>query len=141
MERAEARDRRLVAMHEAGHVVIADYLGVPRGDPYIRRVANPEPGELTWCGFTPYSAYVDAEALRMVAVAGCIAEAVWTGAASFGPEAMSESDWEMAGGAPSKKLLEAAEEVRDALCRTGPLWPDLLREARRLIEEARPAGR
>jgi len=50
---------------------------------------------------------------------------------------MSKSDWEMAGGGPSKEPLKAAEEVRDALCRSGPLWPDLLRVARRLIEEAR----
>jgi hypothetical protein len=50
------------------------------------------------------------------------------------------------GGGPGRPrwiriLEEAAEEVRDLLCRSGPLWPELVREARRLIEEARgPAG-
>jgi len=82
--RIDARDRRLVAVHQAGHVVIAERIGVPRGDAYIRRVPDPEPGGLSWCGFTPYGC-VDAEALRMVAVAGCIAEAVWTRAADSAP--------------------------------------------------------
>jgi hypothetical protein len=143
--RIDARDRRLVAVHEAGHQLVADYLGVPMGGAYIRRAAAPEPGELSWCGHVSLYGSAPAEKLCLVAVAGAVAEAAWSGDE---PDLamMSESDWEMAGFASRRRvrragygrdLFEALDDVWSLLRRGGPLWPELVREARRLIEEAR----
>lgn len=84
-----------------------------------------------------------------MAVAGTVAEGCWKGwdfdqiavALEYDPEAMSESDWALAGCTKANAdvdLLKAAEAIFSLLeKRKGALWPDLLREARRLILESR----
>jgi hypothetical protein len=89
--------------------------------------------------------------MRMVAVAGVIATAYWFDRKWFhdappdiewhDPGVMSETDWEAAGytpGEPDKKLFTAADEVAALLMPDGgPLWPEVLRIARDLIEDSR----
>jgi len=53
---------------------------------------------------------------------------------------MSESDWRLAGCPPAEPddtCIEAIEELQHLLSEDGPLWSDLLRQARQLIVEAR----
>jgi hypothetical protein len=87
--------------------------------------------------------------LRLVAVAGFVAEACWDGETyddlcddwDYDPDIMSPTDWRMAGcapGEPSPQLREAAEEAFRLLNREeGNLWNDLVREAHYLIERYR----
>jgi len=56
---------------------------------------------------------------------------------------MSESDWRLAGcpfAEPDDICLEAIEELEYLLSEDGPLWGDLLRQARQLIVDARSPG-
>ena len=144
-KRTEARDRRRTAIHEAGHLAVAQHLGVPTKDARIwRRDAVEALIETTWGGNIAIGCYgAPIGVRRVVAVAGTIAEAVWTGEDEVDfddPGAMSATDWKQAGVQPGDgdRLLEAAE-VAFALL-SGPLWPALVREARRLILEARHAA-
>ena len=53
---------------------------------------------------------------------------------------MSESDWRLTGcelGEPDDVCIEAIEELQHLLAEDGPLWGDLLRQARQLMVEAR----
>jgi hypothetical protein len=63
-----------------------------------------------------------------VAVAGAIAEALWTGDGEvyfYDPVTMSPTDWKWAGAGPGDgdEMLEAADAVFALLGRGGPLWP------------------
>jgi hypothetical protein len=82
--------------------------------------------------------------LRLMAVAGAVAEACWRGESFddmyddwYEPSVMSETDWDHAGcapGEPSKQLWDAVEQVFRLLNRSdGKLWKNLVREARHLI--------
>lgn len=82
---------------------------------------------------------------RMLGCAGAAAELCWQHE-DIHPdhwieaERMSESDWRLAGcepGEPDDTCIEAIEELQYLLAEDGPLWSDLLRQARRLIVEAR----
>jgi hypothetical protein len=87
--------------------------------------------------------------LRLVAVAGAVAEECWQRATlddvyeAFwcSPEIMSASDWKFSGcapGEPSKQLLNAIEEVFNLLNReNGKLWRELLEVSRDLILDNR----
>jgi hypothetical protein len=83
----------------------------------------------------------------MVAVAGAVAEHCWNhitfddGRDSwYEPNVMSESDWAGTGctpGEPSSDLLRVIEHTFSLFNPdTGILWPDLIKEARKLITEA-----
>ena len=53
---------------------------------------------------------------------------------------MSECDWRLAGcplGEPDDICIEAIEELQCLLSEDGPLWSDLLRQARQLVVDAR----
>lgn len=94
------------------------------------------------------------EGERLIAVAGFVAELVWRRQDDESsedwapvcyrlefPDAMSETDWNLAGcepGDPDDALLAAAEQVVEMIRRAGPLWPEIVREARRMIVESRP---
>jgi hypothetical protein len=83
---------------------------------------------------------------RMIAFAGSVAESCWAGDDIDpyeweDPERMSETDWQTAGCKPGeihhKRYFDAIEKVGALLGRDGPLWPNLTREARRLIINSR----
>lgn len=145
-----AKDRRYAAVHEAGHVVIARYLGVYNIQAEIRKISPQDYTEKEWIGSTRCLMQgFDASTRIMVAVAGAVAEACWNNETfdelyitleDF-PEQMSQSDWEMSGCSPGKvseQFWDAMERVFELLNRdTGKLWNVLLTKARSLIERSR----
>lgn len=146
--RISASDRRHAAVHEAGHIVVARYLGLMTLQAEIRKIEPLDISEKEWVGSIRCEAEgVASSKRRMVAVAGLVAEACWDGEYDvcefFGsnPERMSQSDWDLSGclcGEPSKQLLDAMEQVFELLNREmGRLWNALLVEARDLIVRSR----
>ena len=120
--RIEAHNRRKVAIHEAGHAVVARHVRVTAFNPEIWR--NPDAGknENTWLGNirVERSPRISRAHMAMVAVAGAIAEHVWRDDADFlenegewawDEEAiMSPTDWDMAGcdpGEPNAAFMRA----------------------------------
>ncbi len=83
----------------------------------------------------------------MLGCAGAMAELCWKGEYIdpgywTEPEMMSPSDWRLCGcepGEPDKVCIEAIERLQYLLSDDGPLWGELLREARRLIVTSRPS--
>jgi len=80
----------------------------------------------------------------MIGVAGAVAQYLgqggWIEDFSLGDSSMSESDWALVGDEPGQDdiaLYKAIESVGRMLRLDGPIWPRVLREARRLIVEAR----
>ncbi|UFW42307.1 hypothetical protein [Bradyrhizobium sp. WSM471] len=146
-----AADRRHAAVHEAGHVVVARYLGLSIVHAEIRKIEPQDYSEKQWVGSTQCLMLgADPSTCIMVAVAGAVAEACW-GNEIFdelyitlqeSPEKMSQADWEMSGCSPgevSEQFWDAMEQVFELLNReTGKLWNTLLTEARGLIEKSRP---
>jgi hypothetical protein len=109
--RIEARDRRLSAIHEAGHAVIARHVGARVEWAEIWRNPAPDEGEKTWIGRIRFEGLSHPRPrVAMIAVAGAIAEHVWRDDADFlenegewawDEEAiMSPTDWAMAGCEP-----------------------------------------
>ncbi|MBR0914890.1 hypothetical protein M2175_004336 [Bradyrhizobium elkanii] len=149
--RAQARDRHRVAVHEAGHVVIAQWLGCEVAAAWIfPHETWPGFDELTWLGKVQFAGTdrLSIHARRMIGVAGIVAEGLWCGWAVdeldvFFPDygSMSPRDYRLAGYAPDHwddDLLDTAAEVGRLLDRCGPLWNRLVVVARQLIVEARP---
>ncbi|MDN4987182.1 hypothetical protein QY049_28885 [Bradyrhizobium sp. WYCCWR 13022] len=145
-----AKDRRYAAVHEAGHVVVARYLGLFGVQAEIRKIDPQDYTDKEWVGSTRCLMLdVDASTRIMVAVAGAVAEACWHNeifdelytTLEDSPEQMSQSDWEMSGCSPgevSEQFWDAMEQVFELLNRdTGKLWNVLLTEARSLIERSR----
>jgi hypothetical protein len=150
-KRLEAWDRRRAAIHEAGHHVMACYRGMEEVDSWIERVGDPTLYEKSWVGRCrwhrphPEAGQHDV----MIAIAGLIAEALWRAGDDLepmdiydmldDPYCMSESDWQGAGLNPdvgfTRKQQREIDEAFDLL--RGPLWPELLRQARTLIIESR----
>jgi hypothetical protein len=141
-----ARDRRLAAVHEAGHVVVAARFGLHPDTAWIRRAKSPAE-QPAWIGRVQFVDVGVLSALerRMLGCAGAMAELLWQGEdihPDYWIEAdrMSEADWDLAGcepGEPDDICIEAIEELEQLLSEDGPLWSDLLRHARQLIVEAR----
>jgi hypothetical protein len=163
-----AYERRLSAIHEAGHLVIARSFGIFCTGEIYPTFTN-DPRLRTWSGRTRFYAANDKplklkpgkrtgrliepsrQDMRMVSVAGPIAEAYWRDREVYrdvepeidwhDPDVMSETDWEGTGcpaGEPNKRLLTAADKVAALLMPDGgPLWPKLLWIARDLIENSR----
>ena len=146
-KRVMARDRRLAAVHEAGHVVVAARFGLYAASAWISRAESPMPDERAWIGRVQFPGLDHLSSLerRMLGCAGAAAELRWQHEdihPDHGIEAdrMSESDWRLAGcplGEPDDMCLEALEELQYLLSEDGPLWSDLLRQARQLIVDAR----
>jgi hypothetical protein len=133
-----SRDRRMAAIHEAGHVVMTRKLGLPLASAWI--VPNDGGGfeEKFWTGRVQRHATTKPtkRQRRMVGVAGAIAELSWEGEFDdiddlewchdwwWDPAIMSESDWDMAGcppGEPDEPFFNAIEKVGALLQRnTGP---------------------
>jgi hypothetical protein len=142
-----ARDRRLAAIHEAGHFTIGRHLGLLAVNARIEKTLSGGPHEKLWIGTTKIQSTTPTKS-RMVAVAGAIAEFCWNGETYEdtrddwdNPLTMSDTDWVLSGckpGDPSRKLMHAIERVFELLHPTkDQLWPTLLRKARSIIVESR----
>ena len=141
IKRLEARDRRLAAVHEAGHIVVARKLGIPQIDARLTKCANSDPMERTsWSGqHRACLRGVSKQKRTMYAVAGTVAEACWNGLTALDIDwddrnIMSPTDWAETGrepGNPDRALYKAVDAVFELLNRdNGCLWPRLVREAR-----------
>jgi hypothetical protein len=150
-----ARDRRMAAIHEAGHMVAARRRRVEAyaiiwpndtGDPFIK----------TWLGRAAFGRGVDRASdgtHRFIGVAGAVAEFCWLEARNGDeadidcvwtwedPEVMSPSDWRFARaepGEPDPRFMRAVERVyAEFNPRDGALWQEVCRVARGLIVESR----
>ena len=80
-KRTPARERRLAAVHEAGHVVIACRVGFKIASAWIMPNAGEDAeGERAWTGRVQIVCVrADKFACRMVGVAGSVAEHLWLG--------------------------------------------------------------
>ncbi len=162
--RLEALERRVAAVHEAGHFVVARHLGLRSAAAWLSRrtdVADPLADKL-WVGYASHSSAarhrLSTRRAMMYGVAGAVAEEAWD--LRGVPEecdwldpwdflevgGMSDTDWTTARSDPRRvtpKLVRAVEDVRTLLQpATGPLWHPLCTAARALIRdgfcEARP---
>jgi hypothetical protein len=141
LNRIRARERRLAAVREAGHIVIARRMGLEIVSAWIA----PEAGTRTWIGQIQIKGVreVDELSRRMVGVAGSVAEHLWLGGwiQDYSPEGlMSECDWHLAGcvrDKPDDKLMEAAGAVARVLAHGASGWRALIAETRRLIVSSR----
>jgi hypothetical protein len=152
LKRQEARDRRLAAIHEAGHHIIARHRGMHVIGSWIERAGDPTRGTSAWGGRCRWhNASRTSKVTRcMIGVAGMVAEALWKAGNDpcrmdsisdilDDPNCMSESDWRTAGIDPDSGWTttqeRAIERVTDLL--RGPLRVELLAQARKLIFESR----
>jgi hypothetical protein len=147
-----AYDRRLSAIHEAGHVIMAVYLGYT-ASAWIHTNETRDPlAEKTWLGHATVPdrpRACDHPHNRMIAVAGMVAERLWKNghdeeyAEPYGwedilwdEECMSFSDWWNADcepGEPDGGLYDVVAEVAGLFM--GDLWSDLTDTARVLMTE------
>ncbi|WP_069880896.1 hypothetical protein [Bosea sp. BIWAKO-01] len=145
VRRIIARDRRMAAVHEAGHAVVAMHLGFEVVGAFIR--PNPTDdiySEKSYLGQATYEPPSDLSQRRLIAVAGVVAEEVWKARGpAYGywpdfvadPACMSPTDWagtECEPGEPDDNLITAVGEVEDLLA--GELWPKLTALSRKLID-------
>src|SRR5690242_16564676 len=109
--RFSAYCRRLAAVHEAGHAVVARQLGVVVERSWIW----PAPAGNPWRGRTNHEP-TSLECRRAIAIAGAVAETCWRDHdGAVWRDAMSSSDWRSAGCEPDEPdaaSLEASERVR-----------------------------
>ena len=160
-KRIEATERRLAAIHEAGHISAASYLNLLNvsGAIWKHREADARCDEKSWVGHTAYFplrvhgtsvSNLRGDDLKLFSVAGAVSELSWQGATfeetleneSWNdPAAMSDSDWlgcKCAPGNPSPRMIGIIEKAFRLFSRDGGiLWPGVLVYARTLIVEAR----
>lgn len=149
MKRIEAVDRRRAAIHEAGHLVVAASFGLYPSSAWIARADVVDlKSERLWHGRVQFLTLdrLDALQRRMVGCAGAVAELSWcredVEPTIWGElDLMSPSDWGLCGvarpGVLDDLCVEALERLEYFLSEGGPLWSEMLRQARRLIVEAR----
>lgn len=145
------RDRRHAAIHEAGHVVVAERLGV-EGYAHITLTDTDDiRNDKAWVGRAFFDGGMgSARTKRLICVAGAVAEHCWRYRDDECLEweywdgdiaAMSASDWQGAGvepGEPDQKFINAVQKVHDYLNPvTGSLWPKLVTTARQLLVDSR----
>jgi hypothetical protein len=90
IKRLEARDRRLAAVHEAGHIVVACKLGISEIGATLTKCADSDPMERTWWSGEHRACLrgVSKQKRTMYAVAGIVAEACWSGVTAL------DIDWD-----------------------------------------------
>jgi hypothetical protein len=155
LRRLEARDRRMAAIHEAGHLTMARHVGLQAASASLERIPDASISVLEskfWIGKTRYlpseiiGRKLSDRKRVMFAVAGAVAERCWIAEGFdedlwYDPDSMSASDWAGSGcqpGDPTPKLFKAIQATFSLFDRqTGRLWPDVRQEARRLIEGSR----
>jgi len=110
--RARVRDRRMAAIHEAGHVVIARSFGILCEAELTPTFTTDPRAQKTWVGQTRYPLGSNGkrlklkpgeqqgdlieptqQELRMVGVAGAVAEACWRDRKVYRDVATPEIDW------------------------------------------------
>ena len=152
--RALARDRRRIAIHEAGHYVIARHLGLGHVFAVIWQGEPANPARNVWrdlCGQPRVGHHRrPVEDGMMLGCAGLVAELAWREMTKGGalrrvadylrePNSMSCSDWSTCHappGDPAPALIRAAEHVAALLTpQGGPLWPELRGVARVLMRD------
>jgi hypothetical protein len=155
-KRISARDRRIAAIHEAGHITMARHIGLTAISAWLVEMPGAGKYEKLWIGHTRFLSpsvlkrKIPHMKFAMFAVAGAVAECCWQRTSydetvdydTWNEEdAMSESDWASCRcepGNPSTQLLTTIEAVFLLFDReVGKLWPPLLSEARRLIVNSR----
>lgn len=143
--RMMAHDRRMAAVHEAGHAVMAMHLGLDVLDAAIYPNRTEDIfSEKSYVGRTTYDRPTNLEQNRLISVAGMVAEHVWKARGPAyeywwdvicDPACMSDTDWAGTGcepGEPDDDLIEAAEAALTLLA--GELQPQLTALSRKLIE-------
>jgi hypothetical protein len=150
-QRAYARDRRRVAIHEAGHFVAARLIGITSARAQIFPVHTDSwQTNKTWV-VNMQIALEDRQRLnrrtcRLLAVAGSVAELCWDREYVDVyywevPDRMSETDWLMAGclpGEPDKACLSAIRRAAELFDATkGSQWTELCQTARKLIQNSK----
>ena len=148
--RTSAYDRRLAAIHEAGHAIMALFLGYD-ADVWIHRNETSAPrDEKLWIGHMTIRhdlSEVRRSDVRMIAVAGMVAETLWKNghdeeyAEPYGWDdilwddaCMSPSDWRLAGyepGEPDDDLFSVVAGVAGLFM--SDLWPVLTDLSRTLM--------
>lgn len=147
-----AHDRRRTAMHEAAHALIASYLGY-RAEAWIyRNEVEDLLASKAWLGHMSFYNAPEAPGhphLRMIAVAGMVAEFLWESSDNedctdpgfwadlmLDPDCMSAADWRLSDcdpGEPDDDLPDVIVHVADLLA--GDLWPSLTRMSRILMSD------
>lgn len=133
-----AHDLMLAAVHEVGHAIVADHVGIEAHGIYLNFESEADPGARFVNGQCGYKADTapSARALRLFSVAGVVAEQLassndWC-AGSFldliesGDEVLSDTDAAGAGRITERLLDDAARILRRR-------WPDLIAEAKRFV--------
>lgn len=148
--RIKAYDRRRTAMHEAGHALVAKHLGY-RAEAWIyQNDVDDLMASKSWLGHTSFYGAPNTPGhphLRMIAVAGMVAEILWNNRGDencidpgfwadvlFDRDCMSVADWRLADcdpDEPDDHLLDVIVRVADLLA--GELWPSLIRGSRTLM--------
>lgn len=151
---ARARDRRLAAIHEAGHFVVGRHLGLRWSEAWIHPLGEPTFFMKAWSGnhrcWERDRARLSTRRQHMIAVAGCVAERAWKTVRRpnefcgcdeedlLDPDVMSDTDWAAAGhtpGEPTTRLFSAYMATDKLFTDGGPLWLPLLAAARALIRD------
>lgn len=142
--RIECLDRRWAAIHEAGHLVMARSCGFD-ASARIWKVedSSDSMSDATWTGQTLVQKSYPERV--MIGLAGPIAEYIWKGIEFDDidwndPATMSPTDWDMCGRLPGnlgRSVLRQAESLYFDLAERGQLWKCIVRESRRLIEDAK----
>lgn len=131
--RGYARDRRWVAIHEAGHVLAARHFGADAWG-----VIWPVEGRWTGCTEIPTVDIMPADQRRVIGLAGSAALIAWLGAPPglfFSMNVgMSASDWALVGLVPVAVLRESLVSTLAMLARERPA---LVAASRQIIVESR----
>jgi hypothetical protein len=153
--RREAYDRRLTAVHEAGHFVIARHFGFG-ACAGIWANYDDLTDEIFYLGRCDWGVPDSVTPIkeRMIGVAGAVAEKVWGDpdgiselfeGSYWDKRVMSSSDWMSCGcepGFPDWYLIQAAERVarlfNPASCK---LWPHVVRLSRDIINVHRQTSK
>jgi hypothetical protein len=156
--RIVAKNRRLAAIHEAGHVGMARRIGLQCVSARLEKTSHPSQFDKLWIGQTRFlppslvGKIVSERDWAMFGVSGRVAEYCWRRISFdeteaddwYDDEVMSASDWAACRcdpGNPTDELLETIKIVFSLFDReTGKLWRDLLVDARSLIKMSRNSG-
>jgi hypothetical protein len=148
-----AKDRRNAAVHEAGHIVIAEHQGIYPEGAYITPNLDGNKFDTFWTGRVFYLGIEEIPKRKrmMIACAGALSEDIWRNPYDDfdyklyedWTEVMSPTDWELSGCNPDSSGLDdpkspffkAAHETFKLL--KGPLHNNVIKECRWLINNSR----